>query len=1037
MFGMTSDPLRSRLVAILAADAAGYSRSMARDERAAVAALDRARAVFREAIGAHGGRVIDMAGDSVMSVFDTALGAVQAALDVQRALAGEGDADDANTLRFRIGVHVGDVLEKADGTVYGDGVNTAARIEGLAVPGSVAVSGAVHALVARRVEATFDDIGEQSVKNIPQPVHVYRIRPTWIATAAAPPAEDRRLRTLSFDGGRVRIDLAARQLLIGGTPSKLGGRAFDLLVALVERRDRVVPKQELLDVVWPGLIVEENNLHVHVATLRRLLGAQALSTVSGRGYRYTLSEDAPLAGTEAARERRAPVPAAPADARTLLGREALLAEATGRLLRSDVRLLTLSGPGGSGKTRVAMRLAADFASRLADGSYIVLLAPVREATHLMAAVALALGIKESGAETPTQLVKAYLRPREVLLTLDNFEQLAEAAPQVAELLAECPRLKVLVTSRVLLHLSGEQELKVPPLALPQADDPDSVLASPAVALFGARAAQFGRDLRTSPQDLTAAVRICRHLDGLPLAIELAAARLRALTPTALADRLHKSLALLKGGDADVPQRQQTLRNTIAWSYELLEPPQRALFNRLGVFAGGWSLEAAEALADDVEALDELEMLIEHNLVQRVDDVEGEPRFAMLETIREYALEQLEAEGLTATMRDRHARFHAGLAQRSEPQLTSPGRLSHLMRLRAEMSNLRQALAWLMHDGRDVPAAMTMAAALTWLWYFDGLFAEGRAWLRQAQALPGAADHERPHAAVLSGEARLASFGGDMAEAHRLGEQSIEAWRRLGDRRGLAFALFNDGVPSSFIAGKQASVAVLREARELFRDLGDAWGVALANTYEGVVLAFTPGTEDEALATLNEALARCTALGDEWAATTCCAYIASVAMRRGDFKTARRNFLRGMDNARETNDRFRIARAAYLIGQLELIEKRPRQAATWLRESLVLGLEQGRTNETPQILRGVARALAMLGQHDVAAVLLGAGSHEPAMRPTLPPEPPAAIAAAIDSCRQALGDDRYDERWHAGQLLSGEQAVQRATAAVDSLSPATD
>lgn len=889
----------------------------------------------------------------------------------------------------------------------------------------------MHALVARRVEFEFDDIGEQSVKNIPQPVRVFRIRLPWVADAAAPaPLGSAAMRTLSFDAGRVHVGIGSRQLAIAGQPAKLGGRAFDLLVALVERRERIVPKQELLDLVWPGLIVEENNLHVHVATLRRLLGPHALATVSGRGYRFTLAADAP-APTAAEPGAASQVPAHTSPARdALLGRDALLAEANAALLRNEVRLLTLTGPGGSGKTRVAMRVSAELSSRLADGSYIVLLAPVRQADHVMAAVAQALGIKESGSDSLLHLVQAYLRSREVLLTLDNFEHLPDAAPQVAALLAECPRLKVLVSSRVLLHLGGEHELRVPPLALPANDDLATALASPAVALFAARAAQLGRDIGAAPQDLAAAVRICRRLDGLPLAIELASARLRALTPVALAERLHKSLPLLKSAGADAPLRQQTLRATIAWSHELLEPPVRALFCRLGVFAGGWSLEAAETLGDDLDALDGLETLIEHNLVQRVDDVDGQPRFAMLETIREYALEQLEAAGIVAALRDRHARFFATMAAQGEARLTSPARLPELARLRAEMSNLRQALSHLMHAQGDVPAAMAMAAALTWLWYFDGLFGEGRARLREAAALAGAESFERELAAVTSGLARLAGFGGDMAEAHRLGERAIDAWRKLGDRRGLAFALFNHGVPSSFITGKDAAVAVLQESRALFRELGDAWGVAIANTYEGVVLAFTPGTEDAALATLNEALARCTALGDEWAATTCCAYIAAVAMRRGDFKTARRNFMRGFDNARETNDRFRIARGSYLEGQLDLAEAQPQQAALRLGEALSLGFEQGRANETPQLLRSIARALAALGQHDDAALLFGAGSHQPAVRPTLPPEPPGAVASATAASRAALGDEPFEHCWHDGVLLTPEQAVQRATAYVE-------
>lgn len=909
---MGSPDLRNRLLAVLAADATGYSRLMSLDARATVAALDGARDVFREHVAAHDGRVVDMAGDSVLAVFETAAGAVQAALDVQRQLEASGATlPETSRMRFRVGIHVGDVIVKPDGSVYGDGVNIAARLQTLAPPGAVAVSQSVHGMVVGRVAATFEDIGERAVKNIARPVRVYRV----------------------------------------AAPSPAGH--------------------------WE----------------------QAAPAAAGH--------DGEPDGA-------------------MFGRAELLAELATLVAREDVRLLTLTGPGGSGKTRLALRVNSELAPTFADGACVVLLAPVRDPEHVMAAIAAALGLQEGGAEPLDQLVLGYLRQRHLLLTLDNFEHLPQAAAQVAGLLRACPRLKVLATSRVRLHLDREREVKVPPLALPETEDTAQLMTSPALALFAARALTFGRDVMASAEDLRAAAQICRRLDGLPLAIELAVPRLRALTPTALAARLQQSLPLLKSGNVDMPDRQRTLRDTIAWSHDLLPAPARILFRRLGVFAGGWSLDVAEVLAGDDDALDAIELLMDHNLVLRSGDVQGQPRYSMLETIREFALERLDAAGEATSAREQHADFYVALAVRSAPHLVSAGRLPWLHTLRAEMSNFRLALAWLVHERRDAHRAGALCAALTWLWYFEGLYREGSGWMREALTLPGAADASPEAAALWSGMARLASFGGDMAEAHRLGTEAAARWRALDDPRGLGFALFNLGVPTLFRAGREEAAATLREARRCFEHCDDAWGQALATVYEGVVLAILPGAEDAALALLEEGYARCVALGDDWAASTCSGYIGSVALRRGDRATARRNFDHILGQARRTADRFRIARAAHFLAELELLEARHAEALDLLAEAMRLTAEQGRLSELPQLLRTIARTLVGLGRHEDAARLFGAGARSVAgARSTLPPDDPAAVAAATDACRQAVGDTAFDRGWQQGSAWAPEHAVDEA------------
>jgi len=365
-------------------------------------------------------------------------------------------------------------------------------------------------------------------------------------------------RAVTFHAGRIRVDPHSRVVLADGRPAKLGGRAFDVLDALMQRRDRVVPKQELLDVVWPGLIVEENNLQVHVMNLRKLLGPESIVTVSGRGYQFALVED------ETSRDRgngstgppvieREATPASPAVPGTsLIGRDELIASTCALLRRDDVRLVTLSGPGGSGKTRVGLHVTAELAHDFTDVSYVVMLAPVRDAARVASTIAGVLNVQESGNRPIEDLLVGYLRERSVLLTLDNFEHVLAAAPLVTRFLEACPGLKVVVTTRTVLRLSAEHDVLVPPLPVPAAHAAGTqALEAPAVRLFVERARATGYAVGEQPVAIHAAVDICRRLDGLPLAIELAAARLRVLSPAALAQRLSSRLTLLKGGTGDV------------------------------------------------------------------------------------------------------------------------------------------------------------------------------------------------------------------------------------------------------------------------------------------------------------------------------------------------------------------------------------------------------------------------------------------------------------------------------------------------------
>jgi predicted ATPase/DNA-binding winged helix-turn-helix (wHTH) protein len=838
---------------------------------------------------------------------------------------------------------------------------------------------------------------------------------------------------LVFRDARLRIDLASRVVFLEGQTVKPRGRAFDLLQALIERRDRLVPKQELMAVVWPGLVVEENNLQVHVMTLRKLLGADAIVTVSGRGYRFGLTPDdernAPE-GTGARDSNLAHQHAAPAT--RLFGRESLTPFICALVRRADVRLATLTGPGGSGKSRVALHVTAELAHDFADGSHIVMLAPVRDAGYVASAIAAVLQLQEAGSRSTEELLIAHLRGRQILLTLDNFEQVVAAAPMIARLLESCHRLKVLVTSRTVLHLSAEHDVVVPPLAVPDAQASTRLaFDSPSVQLFVARASAAGRIIDPSDADAAVIPQICRRLDGLPLAIELAAARLRVLSPHALLARLDHRLQILTTGNTDLPERQRTMRNAIGWSFELLNEDEQRLFQRLFVFVGGWSLQAAQAIAaheSSSEVLaDGLEALVDQSLVQRIEDVDGEPRFNMLETVREYALERIEAAGDATPVRARHAEYFTEFAERLEPLLTSPGRRPALAQLRAELNNLRVAFAFAIRERSGTPWPLRMAAALPWMWYFGGQFSEGRGWLRLALELP---DHEQPvalRAKALSGAARLATYSGDLSAAVELARQSVDLWRRTDDRRGLAFGLFHLAVPSITVFGQDRACVALSEALECFVELGDAWGVALAKTYLGAALAYAPGAEDEARPHLLAGRAGFADLEDDWGLTTSSHYLGTIALRQGDLASARELTEQMLSISREHADHYRIARNLHQLAEIAYAEVNVAQAVGYVRDSLALNREQGRVGDGAQQLRFLARLVLAQGRPDRTVRLFSAAARFSAMDCTLPPDDPALNQQALDAARKSIGERRYEHERAMGLAMSWDQAVSWALA----------
>ncbi|MFI5259484.1 MAG: ATP-binding protein [Candidatus Limnocylindrales bacterium] len=527
----------------------------------------------------------------------------------------------------------------------------------------------------------------------------------------------------------------------------------------------------------------------------------------------------------------------PTQLTSFVGRRREVAEA--KRLLGTTRLLTLTGPGGTGKTRLSLQLAAESTSDFADGVFFVPLGPIEDVDLVASAILMALGLQESPNEPPANRLFEYLRDRHLLLIMDNFEQLLPAAALIGDLLKASPGLSVVVTSRATLHLYGEREYAVPPLTLPHAGDdldPASISQYEAVALFIQRAAAVRPDFQVTVANAPAVAEICSRLDGLPLAIELAAARVKLLPPQALLARLGQRLEALEAGSRDLPPRQRTLRGAIAWSHDLLDDAARRLFARFAIFVDGASLTAAEAVCSDagLDVLSGLAGLVDQSLI-RQEEADGEPRFTMLSTIREFALERLTETGQVDVMAARHAAFFVSMAEASAPGLTGPDQKRLLDELARENGNLRAAVSWSIESG-SAETGLRLGFALWRFWQMRGMLREGGGVLERILAVPDPAGHPQQRARALEAAGGVAYWRAEMPAALGYYRAALEICRSLGDRRAVANALYNVGFP--MLVNKldvPRSRAAFEESLVMFRELGDQsmvarvlWG--LGNAY---------------------------------------------------------------------------------------------------------------------------------------------------------------------------------------------------------------
>jgi predicted ATPase/DNA-binding CsgD family transcriptional regulator len=683
----------------------------------------------------------------------------------------------------------------------------------------------------------------------------------------------------------------------------------------------------------------------------------------------------------------------PASTTALIGRQDAVVAVRALLHRADVRLVTLTGPGGVGKTRLALAVAAAMGADFPDGVVFVPLAPVADPHLMLAAVAQALGVMESGGPSLAEAVARTLRPRTMLLVLDNFEHLLPAAPDVAALLAACPTLKVLVTSRTLLHLSGEHDLPVPPLALPAPEvmgTPDGLAAvadTPAVRLFVERA-QAGRPaFALTSENAAAVVQICRRLDGLPLALELAAARVRLLSPPALLARLDHALPLLTGGPRDLPARQRTLRDTIAWSYDLLTAQEQGLFRRLAVFVDGWSLDAAEAVCAgagdlDLDVVEGLGALVDHSLVQHTADAGGDDRFAMLELVRAYAAEQLAAHGEQDGLEQHHAAYYLGLAERVEPELRGPQQRRWLDRLEAEHGNCTAVVDRALARG-DAESALRLSGALELYWVRRGRQPDGHYWVTRALALDGGTPAARARATMAAG--MLAFDAGDYERTHELYTACLALYRQLQLPWFVAWSLSMLGIQPIYSGDITQARARFAEGLALFQTIGDTWGIGWSLNRLGM-LARGAGDLDGSRPLFEESLAFVRASGDSWSVVSVLGNRAGLAYLQGNYPAARADYLEMLSLCRESGHR---------------------QLLAWP-------------------LQGVARIVAAQGQPKQAARLMGA-AEEVRQASTLFLQPPqrALHDAAVTAVRTALGEEGLAAAWAEGKVMSLDEAVDYA------------
>ena len=890
-------------------------------------------------------------------------------------------------------------------------------------------------------------------------------------------------------GENFALDLRSYELRRAGRVLKLERIPTELLLLLLENQGQLVTRDQIIERIWgKGVFLDtDNSINAAIRKIRQALKDEPLhprflQTIIGRGYRFiaTAVEDrsapAPVSGMSlapAAKEHgagkpifRSPVPLTPSGRRCLatlaheptivydrsagaqaehsatpgahlpaqrtgfVGREKEVAAAKQLLLQADARLITITGPGGIGKTRLALQVAAGLAEPFPGGIHFVPLAPLGDPDLIVSVIVQTLGIREGAAQSQLEVLRQSLQDSlraPMLLVLDNFEHLIKAAPTVADLLAVSAHLKIMVTSREALHVYGEHEFPVPPLTLPDVRSMppvEALLRYPAIALFVQRAVAVKPAFHLNQENAATVIEICARLDGLPLAIELAAARVNVLSPSFLLARLASRLQLLTGGSRDLPQRQQTLRAAIDWSYDLLNLPEQKLFRRLSVFVGGCSLEGAEAACDPrddlhLNLLDGIASLVDKSLLQQIEQASGESRFVMLETIREYGLEKLAASGEEPATRRAHAAYSLVLAE--EEPAASNGE-AWLRQVALEHGNLRAALEWLIETG-DAPWGLRLGAALFRFWEMHECFAEGRDSLAKLLKLPAAAVPTKARARALFAAGALASGQGDYLLAHALIAESLEIARQSGDKQNAAVSLNALAIIARHRGDLSGARSLFQESLAIWRDMGDQKSVArsLSNVAS---IAKMQGDNAGAGSLYQEGLSIFRSIGDWTGVAWSMNYQGDVARDQGDSGAARALYEQGLEIFRQIDDRWGIAGTLADLGSLAAEQEDYPIATSMYCESIRLFQELGHQRGIARLLECFAGSAAAQFESERSLRLAGAAA---ALRnkigAPLTPAERARLEASLHAARQVLTGIAAEAAWLQGGDAPIEQTIQ--------------
>ncbi|HKT23336.1 MAG TPA: tetratricopeptide repeat protein [Terriglobales bacterium] len=838
---------------------------------------------------------------------------------------------------------------------------------------------------------------------------------------------------LNYQFGDFTLDVAKGCLIKAGQEVKLRPKVFEALKYLVENPGRLVSKKELIQAVWPDSFVTDDSLVQCTVELRRALDDHKqglLKTVPRRGYLFTpnvLRQRVPAEEFEenfegdetagppftAARKKRFDVPH---PRTTLIGREQQVAGAADLLLRRDVRLLTLVGPGGAGKTRLALAVAAAVSDHFTSGVQFVGLGAISNRDLVGSAIVKALDVQQPAGRTVAQVIAAELHDSgPFLLVLDNFEQLLPAATLVAELLETCPPLKILITSRACLRIYGEQEFPVAPLAQ------DS-----AIELFVQRAKAVRPSFAVTPENEMPIREICSKLDGLPLAIELAAARTRVLSPVTMLDRLQSRLQLLIGGARDLPERQQTLRSAIDWSHDLLNEAEQKLFRRISVFVGGCTLEAAEAVCNthydlDLDVFEGISSLIDKNLLQSFEVRGAEPRFIMLDTIREYALESLRCSGEEHKVLRAHAAYCLVLAEEGNPELNAIDRAAWLARCDSEIDNLRSSLDWLFQN-RELEWGLRLSIALFRFWDMREHLTEGRARLETIVQLVGD-DYPRERAQIWTFLGALTTSQGEFATAHGYLSQSLSLYEELGDKWGIGTALNALAVNARDLGDYATAQKIFEKSLAFWRAASDRVSTARGLHNLANVLRVR-GDYSGAHSAAREATTIFEELGDHSGAAWSINLEGDISSEQGNITAARELYQRALSLFREAADRWGCARSLTDLGVIYSDRGDYSSALQAYAEALQIFVDLGHRRGLARTLEGYARLALAQGQPKRALKLAGAAAHlRSLVGAPLRHAEQEKLNEALAPAWNALGKPAGEEAWAEGAAMTFEKAIQ--------------